>query len=532
MENVDIDTKLGSMSQIQEFFKDSSVFITGATGFLGHVLLSKLLRSCPDINKIYVLLREKRGKTAIDRFKEMIEDEVFQVIKSECPDILSKVTPIVGDCIKPGLGLSEVDRELIKKEVNVVFHVAATVRFDAPLRQAVNMNIRSTSDLLDLAVDMKNLKAFVHVSTAFSNCADRKIIEEKLYESPISSENLMLLVDKLSDETLERITPGLLGTYPNTYVFTKCVAEEVCRSKGANLPLTIFRPAIVISSAKEPIPGWINNVYGPTGVVAAAAVGLLRSLHSDQNCKANVVPCDYVVNAAIAAAWGVSTKNRNGEIIHANGGNGFNEDSLKSKVDDSKNIPIYNYSCDLLEKPFSWKEFCQSNEKHEPKMPSSLSIWAYNLTLNKNRYVHQICCFFLHLLPAFIVDNVARLIGKEPKLMDAYQKLHKLADVLSYFSTKEWDMKTDNVVNLWQRLSSKDRELFSFDMNELDWAHYWYIHCVGIRRFILKEDPTTIPAAQIRRRRFLIAQYLMIAVFTFSSLYLSFNILIKPKLSN
>lgn len=33
-------------------------------------------RSCPDIKQIYVLLREKRGKTAIERFKEMIDDEV------------------------------------------------------------------------------------------------------------------------------------------------------------------------------------------------------------------------------------------------------------------------------------------------------------------------------------------------------------------------------------------------------------------------------------------------------------------------
>ncbi len=59
---------------------------------------------------------------------------------------------------------------------------------------------------------------------------------------------------------------------------------------------------------KEPIPGWINNVYGPTGVVAACAVGLMRTLYSDKNCKANVVPCDYVVNAAIASAWSVGTR--------------------------------------------------------------------------------------------------------------------------------------------------------------------------------------------------------------------------------
>lgn len=47
MENLDVDTRTSSMSEIQSFFKGTSVFITGATGFLGHVLLSKLLRYTP-----------------------------------------------------------------------------------------------------------------------------------------------------------------------------------------------------------------------------------------------------------------------------------------------------------------------------------------------------------------------------------------------------------------------------------------------------------------------------------------------------
>lgn len=59
----------------------------------------------------------------------------------------------------------------------------------------------------------------------------------------------------------------------------------------------------VISTAEEPIPGWINNTYGPTGIVAAAGLGLMRTLHCDKNCKADVVPCDYVINALIASAW-------------------------------------------------------------------------------------------------------------------------------------------------------------------------------------------------------------------------------------
>jgi FlaA1/EpsC-like NDP-sugar epimerase len=44
MGKVGADADTESMSEIQSFFKDSSVFITGATGFLGHVLLAKLLK--------------------------------------------------------------------------------------------------------------------------------------------------------------------------------------------------------------------------------------------------------------------------------------------------------------------------------------------------------------------------------------------------------------------------------------------------------------------------------------------------------
>lgn len=65
---------------------------------------------------------------------------------------------IKGDCLKPILGISENDRLTLEKEVNVIFHVAATVRFDESLREAVNINVRSTSDLLDIAKKMTALQ--------------------------------------------------------------------------------------------------------------------------------------------------------------------------------------------------------------------------------------------------------------------------------------------------------------------------------------------------------------------------------------
>lgn len=84
--------------------------------------------------------------------------EVFEALKKDYSEQLRKICVIAGDCLQPKLGMSDENRELLKREVNVVFHVAATVKFDAPLKYAVHMNIRSTSDMLDLAREMKQLK--------------------------------------------------------------------------------------------------------------------------------------------------------------------------------------------------------------------------------------------------------------------------------------------------------------------------------------------------------------------------------------
>lgn len=67
----------------------------------------------------------------------------------------------------------------------------------------------------------------------------------------------------------------------------------------------------VISTYKEPIRGWIDNMYGPTGVAAGAGSGLLRSIHCDGSIEANVVPGDLTVNALICSAWDVANNNKN-----------------------------------------------------------------------------------------------------------------------------------------------------------------------------------------------------------------------------
>lgn len=67
-------------SPVQEFFRDAVVFMTGGTGFMGKVLLDKLLRSCPHIKHIYLLIRSKKGKNVEERLQDIFEDRVIIIV--------------------------------------------------------------------------------------------------------------------------------------------------------------------------------------------------------------------------------------------------------------------------------------------------------------------------------------------------------------------------------------------------------------------------------------------------------------------
>lgn len=149
--------------------------------------MEKLLRSCPGIKNIYLLLRTKKGLDARQRIEELfnakvsimrlalgkcrndepglhnwpcrcatcvrapqkthamsnirfsqrqlaISTQIFDRVKEANPKALHKVIPIQGDIAMPGLGISESDQLTLTNEVSVVFHSAATVKFDEPLR--------------------------------------------------------------------------------------------------------------------------------------------------------------------------------------------------------------------------------------------------------------------------------------------------------------------------------------------------------------------------------------------------------------
>ncbi|GBN08699.1 Putative fatty acyl-CoA reductase CG5065 [Araneus ventricosus] len=179
---------------IPAFYEGRSVFITGATGFIGKVLVEKLLRSCPGIQTVYILMREKRGKEPKQRLEELLNCKVFDLVKKENPEAVHKVAIVHGDLSLPQLGVSPADLETMSKTVSVVFHSAATVKFDEPLKVAVDMNVLATRRMLELCHKLPNIVALVHVSTAYANC-NLSEVDEVVYPPPFPPKQIIDATD-------------------------------------------------------------------------------------------------------------------------------------------------------------------------------------------------------------------------------------------------------------------------------------------------------------------------------------------------
>lgn len=85
-----------------------------------------------------------------------------------------------GDVSSDALEISGSDKEELTENVDIIFHCAAIVRFDFSLMEAMRTNVKGTHRVLQLAENMKHLKSFVYVSTAFSQSYQTNL-EEKYY---------------------------------------------------------------------------------------------------------------------------------------------------------------------------------------------------------------------------------------------------------------------------------------------------------------------------------------------------------------
>ncbi|XP_059607693.1 fatty acyl-CoA reductase wat-like isoform X2 [Phlebotomus argentipes] len=469
-------------SEVQQFYGGRSIFMTGGTGFLGKIIMEKLLRTCR-IDTIYLLIRDKKGKNIHTRVEELLDDVVYDRLRQQQPKFRYRVHPIAGDCSLPGLGISAQDRALLMANVHIVFHVAATVRFDEKLNIAMGINVNGTREVLTLCREIKNLVSAVHVSTAYANC-NRPDIDERFYPHRLSAVKALQLYEALDESTLEGVGEKLSRGWPNTYTFTKALAEDLIKTEGKDLPIAIVRPAVVLPTAHEPVIGWIDNMYGPTGMVVGVGAGLIHVCHVHKDNNAELVPVDMCVNAILVSAWD--------RVTHQH-----------------PETPILNFVTTPGNK-FRWRQYIDYAWKHGSQVPTMKSIWYTAFTVTDSKMWFAILWFFYHTIPAVCMDLCLRLVGKRPRMVDIYKKIKKYCDVIFFFTHMKFTFSNANTEALWSRLGERDREIFFFDMASLDWDTYMNSTVMGIRQYLMKESPDTIPAAKRRLNRFKLMHYTIV----------------------
>ncbi|CAG9131832.1 unnamed protein product [Plutella xylostella] len=274
------------------------------------------------------------------------------------------------------------------RKVNFIFHEAATVRFDEPIKVAIITNVRGTRECLALARDCRSLKAFVYVSTAYSNC-NKSSVEEKLYPAPVPAQTMIEFVENVDETRLDALTPTLIDGWPNTYTFSKAIAENAVKTFGHGLPICVVRPSIVVPTYLEPVPGWldISNVFGPSGIILGSGIGLVRTLWVDPNVMLDLVPVDYVNNLTIAASWDTVQRSESGDT----------------------DLKFYTVSC--IRNRFTWVSLRQTAEKVGRKLLSPKTVWYCDCTEVVSRRAFQFYTLLLHLVPALLVDTVLAATG-------------------------------------------------------------------------------------------------------------------------
>lgn len=96
--------------------------------------------------------------------------------------MLDKLLYVTGDICEEQLGLSTIDAELLQNTVNIIIHSAATIRFNEPIKIALNTNVLGTKRILELSRKMPLLMEVIHISTAYCN-PTKEHVEEKVYAS-------------------------------------------------------------------------------------------------------------------------------------------------------------------------------------------------------------------------------------------------------------------------------------------------------------------------------------------------------------
>jgi long-chain acyl-CoA synthetase len=515
------------MLSVRESLAGKHVLLIGFTGFIGKVWLAKILEEVPEIAKVYLLIRRQRSTTARSRFEKIVaESPLFENLHVRHGDdfgdfLAEKIEVVEGDVTQPGLGIEPVTFERMKSDLDLVINSSGLTDFNPDLRQALSINIDGTLHLIDF-LRQCDRAALLHLSTCYVvGFRDGRIAEaitpnytpkgladfdaeaeyeslrllarevESRAESPEVAERLRQQVlskgrgqnKKLGDAEVENqvrkqrqrwtrdelIEAGMrrareLG-WPNTYTFTKSLAESLIAKLGADMPIAVVRPSIVETSTHDPFEGW-NEGVNTSAPISYLLGTFFRQMPSNGKKCLDIIPVDLVCRgmALIAAAL----IERRHEPIYQLATSATNPCDMRRTIELTGLAHRKHYRAQ--------DDFNQRLLAYFDSIPVSKERYQ-KLSAPAQKQIVQALQRILSPLPMMRSPLVRR-----ERDLDRVEKIIELYE--PFILHNEYVFEARNVESLSAALPEKERAAFGYDANHIDWWDYWInVHIPALRKW-------------------------------------------------
>jgi thioester reductase-like protein len=243
-----------------------AVFLTGATGFVGMELLVRYLERTD--RRVYALVRGADGAEVQARMRRTLM-ELF----GPGHPYAERVVAVRGDVTQVGLGVPG-GLDWLAGQVSEIVHGAASVSFELAPQAARAINLDGTRRVLEFA----------------ERCHARGVLRRMCYVSTayVAGEHSGCF----SEDDLE-----VGQRFRNAYEQSKFEAECLIARSHRHLPITVFRPSIIVGERDSGWTASFNVLYWP---LRAFARGTYAALPARADAPVDVVPVDYVADAIFA----------------------------------------------------------------------------------------------------------------------------------------------------------------------------------------------------------------------------------------
>ena len=243
--------------QPPQYERSRDILITGFPTFLARKLLETILEREPN-STVRLLVMPDLMDEAVEQLDALEYDE-------------GRIDVLEGDVVAIDLGLSGTEYLDLIANVTDIYHIASIWYLGADREQLFDVNVRGAQNVLDAAAEAKSLDRLNHLSTAF-----------------VSGDRTGVIMEEELDENQE---------FRNAYEETKFRAELAMRDRMDRIPVTVFRPTIVVGDSET---GEIDRMAGPyylMNAIVQMPSGVPILMPGKGDFPLNMVPADFVVEA-------------------------------------------------------------------------------------------------------------------------------------------------------------------------------------------------------------------------------------------